>query len=215
MPGHADVEQHDVGRELARRLERLAAVAGLADHRDVRHRRRACGAAARAPAARRRRSARGCASVRSASSWAGGILRGPPALSPRSRLAGGPAPAGSAASPCRPRRRRPTSTEARPGKASSSRWRMLSSAMRLPLRTARAVAEHRVARSRCTTSSPSVRPVDRHRAALGQRLDAVADRVLEQRLQQQARHDRAAAAGRATFQRTCSRSPRRSCSMRW
>ena len=66
---------------------------------------------------------------------------------------------------------------------------MLSSAMRLPERTARATGETGFQTS-IVISLPSTLAVDRHRAALGQRLDAVADRVLEQRLQQQARHER-------------------------
>jgi len=45
-------------------------------------------------------------------------------------------------------------------------------------------------------------------------LDTVSDGVLEQRLQQQARHDRLRRQ-LAHRQRTCRRAPSRSCSMRW
>ena len=192
MPGMRMSSRTTSGTRRAQALERVGAVAGLADDGHVRQRRPASARAARAPAARRRRSARGaCRRPARRRSWRIGILRRPrPAVTTGCVRARRIRTRGSAASPGTARRRR----RRRPRRGPGTRAPAAGGCCRAPSgcrcaprapwpTTGLAISMHdlvAVAATRRTVTVPPSR----------QRLDAVADRVLEQRLQQQARHDR-------------------------
>ena len=93
--GHADVHEHDVRPQLGRERDRSRAVAGLADHRRCRARRRGSCGSRRAPAPGRRRGARGSraclvrqprAHREAAARAAGPASSSPPTSATRSRM---------------------------------------------------------------------------------------------------------------------------------
>ena len=91
---------------------------------------------------------------------------------------------------------------------------MLASARRLPSRIVRFAAGTGL-RTTMVIMPLLNSPVTVTTPPSGARLDAVIDGVLEQRLQHEARAPARRVGSASIFHSTRSRSPRRSCSMRW